>query len=52
MSLMARLLPSMHWILRPRFIGPEEQMLSARFGSAYDTYCGRVNRWLGRRHPK
>lgn len=27
---------------------PEEQALRARFGKAYDQYCARVNRWLGR----
>src|SRR6202008_4795612 len=26
----------------------EEQYLSARFGSAYDAYCGRVPRWMPR----
>jgi protein-S-isoprenylcysteine O-methyltransferase Ste14 len=30
-------------------IRPEEQALRTRFGSDYDRYCERVNRWLGRR---
>ena len=28
---------------------PEEQALRARFGSDYEQYCERVNRWLGRK---
>ena len=30
-------------------IRPEERVLSQRFGAAFDAYCRRVPRWLGRR---
>jgi protein-S-isoprenylcysteine O-methyltransferase Ste14 len=30
-------------------IRPEEHALRMRFGKDYETYCGRVNRWLGKR---
>jgi protein-S-isoprenylcysteine O-methyltransferase Ste14 len=29
-------------------IAPEERLLRARFGDAYEQYCRRVRRWLGR----
>lgn len=31
-------------------ICPEEHALRMQFGSNYDQYCYRVNRWLGRKH--
>jgi protein-S-isoprenylcysteine O-methyltransferase Ste14 len=30
-------------------IRPEEHALSLRFGTDYDRYCQRVNRWWGRK---
>lgn len=34
------------WVLRRRFIVPEEARLRAAFGSDYDSYCRKVRRWL------
>lgn len=36
------------WVVLDRVVVPwEEKELRARFGHAYDTYAGRVPRWLG-----
>lgn len=36
-------------ILRIVFITHEEAVVRAQFGEAYDAYCARVGRWIGRR---
>jgi protein-S-isoprenylcysteine O-methyltransferase Ste14 len=33
-------------LITARFIRPEEEMLRARFGGAYDAYTRRVRRWI------
>lgn len=38
-------IPFIHWVQ----IRPEERALRRRFGEDYARYCGRVNRWFGRR---
>lgn len=40
------LVPIFVWIIRQRFILPEEQRLSAKFGKAFDDYCDMTRRWL------
>jgi protein-S-isoprenylcysteine O-methyltransferase Ste14 len=34
------------WIISRRFIEPEEERLLATYGEAYESYLGRVRRWL------
>lgn len=41
--------PAVWWVLDRGFVRNEEALLGQRFGSAYDDYCRRVRRWLGRR---
>lgn len=42
--------PPLLWlVLDRRFVRREEPFLRARFGAAFDAYCARVPRWLGRR---
>lgn len=40
------LVPLFVWLLTDRFIRPEEERLRARFGVRFDTWAGRVRRWL------
>lgn len=41
--------PPLLWlVLDRRFVRREEPFLRARFGPAFDAYCARVPRWLGR----
>jgi protein-S-isoprenylcysteine O-methyltransferase Ste14 len=39
-------IPVFAWILDRRFIRAEEAVLAKTFGPAYDTYRGRVRRWI------
>jgi protein-S-isoprenylcysteine O-methyltransferase Ste14 len=39
-------IPVFAWILDRRFIRAEEAILAKTFGPAYDTYRGRVRRWI------
>lgn len=42
--------PPLLWlVLDRRFVRREEAFLRERFRAAYDEYCARVPRWLGRR---
>lgn len=34
------------WVIRKRFILPEEKRLAARFGATFDAYCTKTRRWL------
>lgn len=36
------------WVLKVRFIVPEEVRLRASLGQGYDAYCDQVSRWFGR----
>ena len=41
--------PPILWlVLDRRFVRPEEQFLKRSIGTAYDDYCRRVPRWLGK----
>jgi protein-S-isoprenylcysteine O-methyltransferase Ste14 len=40
------LVPLLAAILRARFIRPEEAMLRARFGAAFEGWAGRTRRWF------
>lgn len=40
------LVPAFVWILRTRFIEPEEARLAAAFGPAFADYCARTRRWI------
>jgi protein-S-isoprenylcysteine O-methyltransferase Ste14 len=40
------LVPAFIWVLRLRFIEPEETRLRAAFGSEFDAYCRRTRRWI------
>ena len=42
--------PLLWFVLDRRFVRREEAFLRERFGAAYDAYCARVPRWLGRRN--
>ncbi len=41
----APLLAGLFWVLKHRFILPEEQRLAARFGPEFDDYCRQTRRW-------
>ena len=48
-SVPALAVPPLLWlVLDRRFVRREEAFLRERFGAAYDAYCARVPRWLGR----
>lgn len=38
--------PIFIWIIRVRFIFPEEERLAAKFGEAFDDYCEMTRRWV------
>ena len=40
------LLPGFVWVLRRRFIEPEEARLRAAFGAEYEAWAARVRRWV------
>ncbi|SEW01087.1 Phospholipid methyltransferase [Cognatiyoonia koreensis] len=40
------LVPLFVWIIRQRFVLPEEQRLHAKFGQAFDDYCDMTRRWI------
>ena len=40
------LIPLFVWVLRRRFIDPEEARLRAAFGDEFDAYTQRTRRWL------
>lgn len=40
------LVPVFVWILRTRFVLPEEDRLAAKFGDAFDDYCDMTRRWI------
>lgn len=39
-------LPVFFWLVRQRFVLPEEQAMAAQFGTAYEQYRSKVRRWL------
>lgn len=40
------LIPLFVWVLRRRFIDPEEERLRVAFGDAFDAYARHTRRWL------
>jgi len=40
------LVPLFMWVITDRFIRPEEKRLGAEFGTRFETWAGRVRRWL------
>ena len=38
--------PPLVWVIRTRFIGPEEKQLEEVFGEGFRTYCSAVRRWI------
>ena len=40
------LVPILFWVLKTRFILPEEARLEARFGEKFAYYCTQTRRWL------
>lgn len=40
------LVPIFVWIIRQRFILPEEERLFEKFGEAFDDYCDMTRRWI------
>jgi protein-S-isoprenylcysteine O-methyltransferase Ste14 len=39
-------LPAFWWLIRARFVLPEEAHMERHFGERYRDYRGRVRRWL------
>ncbi len=40
------LIPLFMWVIRRRFIGPEEARLRAGFGPAFEAWAARTRRWI------